>query len=378
MASVPHFLLSAPAPAQAIDPERLRRRRSMRLRMQSLIAVSYGVDAALLLLFHQAGTVPGWVPAAYLAVAIVACGLFFALLASSWPNSREDQNLTGIQIPVAAAIQLGFLLLVPQLGFFFLSILFIVFAFGALRLDPKEALFAWIAMAAGLGVVLWNVRGQLRMPSGSDFETVLVWASFTLVFGRYVFLGVYGSNLRVNLRKQAVELAASIRRVEELASRDELTKTLNRRSMLAILEQHLGAAQNHGQSFCVALFDLDNFKLINDRHGHLVGDRVLEAFARLTQSTMRSSDTFGRYGGEEFLAVLVGTTPELALSLIERVRVSVAAHDWSQIAPGLSVRVSAGLAGYRKGDSITSVTGRADRALYEAKDKGRDRVIVAR
>jgi diguanylate cyclase (GGDEF)-like protein len=373
MASLPVELPSTPA----VDPDRRRRRRTLRLRMQSLIAISYGVDAALLLLFHVAGTVPLWVPAAYMSVAIVVCGSFFAILGSSWPDSRADQNLTGIQLPVAAAIQLGFLLLVPELGFFFLTILFIVFAFGALRLDLREATFAWAAMAAGLGVVFSQVHGELALPNRTAFETVLVWASFTLVFGRYVFLGAYGSNLRVSLRKQADALAASVRRVEELASRDELTRSLNRRSMLAILDQHVSAAQNHGQSFCVALFDLDNFKRINDCHGHLVGDQVLQAFARLTQATMRSSDSFGRYGGEEFLAVLIGTTPELALKLIERVRQSVANYDWSTIAPGLSVRVSAGLAGYRSGDSITSVTGRADRALYEAKNTGRDRVVVA-
>jgi len=373
MASMPIELPSAPA----VDPDRRRRRRTLRLRMQSLITISYGVDAALLLLFHFAGTVPLWVPAAYMSVAIVVCGSFFAVLASSWPDARGDQNLTGIQLPVAAAIQLGFLLLVPQLGFFFLTILFIVFAFGALRLDLREASVAWAAMAAGLGVVFSQVHGEIALPNRTAFETMLVWASFTLVFGRYVFLGVYGSNLRVSLRKQADALAASVRRVEELASRDELTRSLNRRSMLAILEQHVGAAQNHGQSFCVALFDLDNFKRINDCHGHLVGDQVLQAFARLTQATMRSSDSFGRYGGEEFLAVLIGTTPELALKLIERVRQSVANYDWNTIAPGLSVRVSAGLAGYRSGDSITSVTGRADRALYEAKNTGRDRVVVA-
>jgi diguanylate cyclase (GGDEF)-like protein len=373
MASVPHPLISG----ELVEPDRLRRRRTQRLRMQSLITISYGIDATLLLLFHFAGTVPLWVPAAYVAVAIVVCAAFYVVLASTWPDSRGDQNLTGFQLPVAAAVQLGFLLLVPQLGFFFLTILFIVFAFGALRLDTREALFAWAAMAAGLAAVLWQVRGEVALPNRSDFESVLVWASYTLVFGRYVLLGVYGSSLRVRLRKQADALAASVRRVEELASRDELTKTLNRRSMLAILEQHLSAAQHHGQSFCVALFDLDNFKQINDRHGHLVGDQVLEAFARLTQGAMRSSDCLGRYGGEEFLAALVGTTPELAQHLIERVRKRIATHDWTTIAPGLAVRVSAGLAGYRPGDSITSVTGRADRALYEAKNAGRDRVVVA-
>lgn len=372
MASVPH----PPIPAQLFEPDRLSRRRTQRLRMQALITISYGVDAALLLLFHFAGTVPLWVPLAYVAVATMVCATFFLVLSGSWPDRRADQNLTGFQLPVAAAVQLGFLLLVPQLGFFFLTILFIVFAFGALRLDTREAAFAWAAMAVGLAVVLWQVRGDLALPNRTDFEIVLLWGSYTLVFGRYVFLGLYGSSLRVRLRKQADALAASVRRVEELASRDELTKTLNRRSMLAILEQHLTAAQHHGQSFCVALFDLDNFKLINDRHGHLVGDQVLETFARLTQGAMRSTDCLGRYGGEEFLAALVGTTPELALHLIERVRERIAGHDWSTISPGLVVRVSAGLAGYRPGDSITSVTGRADRALYEAKNTGRDRVVV--
>jgi diguanylate cyclase len=374
MASLPHI----PPTVPRTDPDRLRRRRKQRLGMQTLISVSYGVDAALLLLFHLAGTIPWWVPAAYAGVAIIVCSLFFFVLASRWAGRREDQNLTGIQMPVAAAIQLGFILAAPQLGFLFLAILFIVFAFGALRLDPKEALFAWAALAGGLAVVISQVHAGLAIPNHTVFESQLVWASFTLVFGRYVFLGVYGSKLRINLRRQADALASSVRRVEELASRDELTKTLNRRSMLAILEQHLSTAQNHGQSFCVTLLDLENFKLINDRFGHLVGDRVLETFARLTQATMRSSDSLGRYGGEEFLAVLVGTTPELALNLVERVRQRIAEHDWDTIAPGLSVRVSAGLAGYRLGDSITSLTGRADGALYEAKNTGRDRVVVAR
>jgi diguanylate cyclase len=73
----------------------------------------------------------------------------------------------------------------------------------------------------------------------------------------------------------------------------------------------------------------------------------------------------------------VGTTPELALNLIERVRLRVADYDWGTIAAGLAVRVSGGLAGYRPGDSITSVTGRADRALYSAKNAGRNRIVVA-
>jgi diguanylate cyclase (GGDEF)-like protein len=362
---------------RTLDPDSLRRRRRQRLRMQGLISISYGVDTALLALFALAGTVPAWVPLAYAAVALAVCSVFFLVLGSMLPDRRADHNLTGFQIPVAAAVQLGFLLLVPQLAFFFLTILFIVFAFGALRLDVREAVFAWAALAVGLGVVVWQVRGEMALPNRTLFEAALVWASFTLVFGRYVFLGVYGSTLRVRLRKQADALALSVRRVEELASRDELTGTLNRRSMLAILEQNLAAAQRHGQSFCVALIDLDRFKAINDRFGHLIGDRVLQQFAQIALAAMRSTDSMGRYGGEEFLLVLVGTTPELARNLIERIRVQLVDFDWGTIAHGLAVHASAGLAGYRPGDSITSLTARADRALYEAKNSGRNRVVTA-
>ena len=367
-----------PPQAETVDVERLRRRRKHRLRMQWLITISYVVDSVMLFLFHLAGTIPLWVPGAFAGVGVVVCSIFFAVLASGWPETRRDQNLTVIQLPVAAAIQLGFVLIAPQMGFLFLAILFIIFAFGTLQLDTKEALFAWAAVALGLAIVFARVAGELAIPNRTTLETALAWASFTLVFGRYVFLGVYGNKVRVNLRKQASALATSIRKVEELASRDELTATLNRRSMIAIIEQHLSAAQAHRQLFCVALFDLDRFKLINDRFGHLVGDRVLQDFARLALGSMRSTDSLGRYGGEEFIAVLVGTSPELALNLVERVRQRVADHDWSAIAPGLAVRVSAGLAGYRPGDSITTLSGRADVALYEAKNAGRDRVAVAR
>jgi TRAP-type C4-dicarboxylate transport system permease small subunit len=114
----------------------------MRLRMQRLISASYGLDVLLLLLFQFAGTIPLRVPVAYGCVAIVVCSSFFLVLGSTWPDRRRDQNLTGFQMPVAAAVQLAFVLLAPQVGFVFLTILFIVFAFAALRLDVKEATFA--------------------------------------------------------------------------------------------------------------------------------------------------------------------------------------------------------------------------------------------
>lgn len=372
MSSVPFPAASAPPD----EPSRRVRRRALRLRMQTLIAASYAVDALLLLLFHLAGTLDAWVPLAYAAAGAVVSAVFYVAVGSRYAERRADPHLTGYQLPVSAALQLAFVVLAPQVAFLFLTILFIVFAFAALRLDPKEATSAWLAMSGGLAAVLWQVGPEISMPHAPGAEVLLVWLSFTTVFGRYVFLGVYGSSVRLSLRRKAEALAHSMKQVEELACRDELTRALNRRALMSVVERQLVGACAGG-AFCVALFDLDHFKRVNDEHGHLAGDRVIAVFAQLAQQTMRSTDTLGRYGGEEFLAVLPGSTPELACNIVERVRLAVAAYDWTTIAPGLQVRVSAGLTGCRAGDTVASLTARADRALYQAKNLGRDRVIHA-
>ncbi len=200
MSSVPLPAAAPPSALPAADAARLARRRSLRLRMQHLIAASYAVDAMLLVLFHLAGTVEAWVPAAYAAAATLVCGAFYAALGSRFADTRADQNLTGFQLPVAAALQLSFVVLAPAVAFLFLTILFIVFAFAALRLDPKEAAFAWLAMSGGLAAVLGLVGTEIAVPHRPGTEVLLVWLSFTTVFGRYVFLGVYGSRVRLSLR----------------------------------------------------------------------------------------------------------------------------------------------------------------------------------
>ncbi len=103
---------------------------------------------------------------------------------------------------------------------------------------------------------------------------------------------------------------------------------------------------------------------------------MLRTLAATVQETMRATDEFGRYGGEEFLMILVGASPALALKAMERIRAVVAARDWSSIAPGLSLTLSAGIASFRKGETVEQVLHRADLALYQAKDAGRDTVVA--
>lgn len=162
-----------------------------------------------------------------------------------------------------------------------------------------------------------------------------------------------------------------------LAMQDELTGLTNRRSILGTLEQQLAMARRNGQPLSLLMLDLDHFKRVNDSFGHLAGDAVLRQVAAGIASRLRAQDVAGRYGGEEFLVILPGTTVDGAVQLAEELRTSIAAGrieigDGHAISITISIGVSGGVpaAGQRVEDLIDG----ADRALYSAKENGRDRV----
>ncbi len=192
-----------------------------------------------------------------------------------------------------------------------------------------------------------------------------------------LLIGLYGATLRQKLLLRGRELADATGRLHELAMRDALTGALNRRATMDLLDEALRAQSAGGPAVSVALVDLDHFKGINDRFGHPVGDEVLRRFVTAAVRATREADRVGRWGGEEFLVVLPACADARAAAAIaERVRESVATHPWGEIAPGLSVTASIGVAAARPGAGTAELLARADRALYRAKHDGRDRVHV--
>lgn len=125
------------------------------------------------------------------------------------------------------------------------------------------------------------------------------------------------------------------------------------------------------------MFDLDHFKAVNDTHGHGAGDAVLKAFARIAGETVRTTDLFGRYGGEEFLLVMPATPLAMAVAAVERIREGMRAADWAGIAPGLNVTASVGVAEAHGEYVAEALLHEADLALYEAKRSGRNRAVAA-
>lgn len=161
------------------------------------------------------------------------------------------------------------------------------------------------------------------------------------------------------------------------AGTDDLTGLANRASLLPRLSQALAGAVRKDRPLCVIMADLDRFKQVNDNYGHQVGDQVLRDTAARLGTALRDFDLIGRYGGEEFIAVLQDTPLEIARQIAERVRGRIGGHPFVIQELSLRVTISQGIALAHPGDSVESLIHRADTALYAAKAAGRDCVRIA-
>lgn len=174
------------------------------------------------------------------------------------------------------------------------------------------------------------------------------------------------------LRQLQVRFRVS--QLERQALEDGLTGLANRREFDQRLAAAIEQARLHRQPLALALADVDNFKAVNDRLSHAVGDEVLRGIARVLRGQARASDTAARYGGEEFALILPATPPGDAHASCDRVRAAVQDHGWASVHPQLRVTLSMGVAAWCEGESAAELLARADRQLYEAKAAGKNRV----
>jgi diguanylate cyclase (GGDEF)-like protein len=157
---------------------------------------------------------------------------------------------------------------------------------------------------------------------------------------------------------------------------DTVTRVHSRAFVVQALNEKLKSAQQQQMPLSVVMADLDHFKKINDTHGHLVGDRVLHDVATRMVTGARGSDIVGRYGGEEFLIIFEGASLDVARDLAERIRIRVLADPFVEDSRQLFVTVSLGVAEARADEGAESLIRRADKAMYEAKTAGRNRVCT--
>ena len=173
------------------------------------------------------------------------------------------------------------------------------------------------------------------------------------------------------------ELEAKLQHMSELVREDQLTGSLNRRGLDDVFERESARADRRGTPLCVALLDLDNFKKLNDTYGHLAGDNALRHLVKVVKDTLRSMDVIARFGGEEFLILLPETQVDAAAAAMVRVQRELTKHFFLHENEKMLITFSCGVALRRPNEDQAALMARADRAMYQAKQSGKNRVMVA-
>ena len=337
-----------------------------------------GAAASLMVLFLLAlamsfGIMPrhGFIVASITTLTLM--GVFFVVFRLGINKRFADPSLTLAQI-IASTVVILYCLYESPRGHGILALIYMVsFLFGVFRLLTRELLGLTGFVAISYGLIL-ALQARALYDAQRVQEDFLRWMVLVAVLTFFSVMGGYLSRMRKNLSDANVRLENAMQRIEHLAARDELTGVFNRRSLVDVITQQKSRSTRYGTRFSILMIDIDFFKRVNDTHGHLVGDTVLARFAGAGVAILRQTDTFGRYGGEEFLAVLDQTELDGACIVGERMRVLIKELQFDDIAEGLRVSASIGIAEHRRGEEWKVTVERADQALYRAKQGGRDRI----
>ena len=230
--------------------------------------------------------------------------------------------------------------------------------------------YAWFFLAGWVPLLIVTVLSSAQV--GGAFADALWLPDANLAAGAMEALV-----LSMGLADRSLQVRRERDRVQELADTDALTGLPNRRHLLSQLNVLLRDGRLRARPIALLFLDLDHFKQLNDRHGHHVGDDALCATARALENGLRDQDLLGRYGGEEFVIALPGSDRAIAEAVAERLREAVAQIVLPGIGASSPVTVSIGLTLRRPGDDAESLLVRADQAMYEAKEGGRNRVVSA-
>ncbi|HET6763094.1 MAG TPA: GGDEF domain-containing protein [Longimicrobiaceae bacterium] len=281
---------------------------------------------------------------------------------------RSDPHFVVVPSILVICVLTELIWVAPEIRTLILVVWPVVLIFQAGYTDFRGAGLQSAVMAAGyLAAVIAADPPGLRLDA--EGVVVLVFLS-TMVFAGLVL---------ARIRKQRLALAAARAELARLVATDPLTELPNRRHFESILNAEATRVNRYGGEFSLALLDLDDFKHVNDQYGHPVGDAVLRELAGVMRSQLRACDCLARLGGEEFGIVLVATDCRQARVMVERLRLHIQNHRFASIPhPAAILTASIGLASRIGSDEpLSAFYTRTDRALYQAKESGRNRTVVA-
>jgi diguanylate cyclase (GGDEF)-like protein len=301
-------------------------------------------------------------------VATVVCG-FFVVFRLGLNLRFKDPSLTLFQLLAAVFTMLFVVYRAPDTRLAFTAFFFVALMFGMLRCSGTTLAVLGLVSLAAFALVMWR-----RYSGNQDAEMLrldmLQFVVIAITFPWFVFIGGRVKQLQRDL----LDVNIKLEDIEEKARRDDLTGVYNRRALIVAMEGSKQRANATGEPLSICVIDLDLFKRYNDEFDHLTGDRVLQAFAQAVRDGLRSTDVFGRYGGEEFVQILPHTALAGAMLDAERLRNRISTLDIPVARSMGPLTVSVGVAQYRPGETIIQTFARADGALYKAKQLGRNRV----
>ncbi|MCC5857350.1 MAG: diguanylate cyclase [Ectothiorhodospiraceae bacterium] len=348
---------------------------ALRLRRFFLALVSYALSSMLFLAYVVSGAMSLrgylWVTAA----TVIINAAFYAAFRTGFNLRFREPSLTIHQMTGGIAMMLLGSYHVDEGRGGLLLMFVVIFLFGVFRLNTRQLMAMSAGTLAGhVGVLfaLFHVRPQavdLRVELLQLMALVILLPTFAVLAGVV-------SGMREKLSLTNRELGHAMEQIRAQAIRDELTGQYNRRHMMHLLRDEWEQAERNDGSLAVMMLDLDRFKLVNDEHGHLAGDRLIRAVADALGEELRSIDRLCRYGGEEFLVLVPGVDGRQAVQVAERLRRRVE-HRCRRPGSTLPQTVSIGVACHQPGEGVIELLDRADRALYQAKAAGRNRVCLA-
>lgn len=309
--------------------------------------------------------------------ALVTTGVFYALMRSGLNQRFSDPALTEWQgTSVILFLAWGYLIGGPGRPLALL-LLMVILLFSMFTNTPRQlfraCVLAGLSFGSAMACVAWEARAELNA------------AAMQLVYACVLLLALSTVSLLIHqmhqLRRQAQarqhELAEALDRIRDLATHDELTGLINRRRMQELMHTEKHRTVRSGRGFCLAMIDIDHFKRVNDRLGHVAGDEVLARVAGTIAAGLRETDIVARWGGEEFLVMFTDTDEDTAERVLLRIQASLAQTCVTEADASLRVTFSAGVGNHLRDETLTRTIDRADRALYAAKAAGRNRVVHA-
>ena len=291
-------------------------------------------------------------------------------------NKRfKDPSLTMLQMILATFWSMVVAYYTDEVRGILLLLYLVVFIFGVFRLRLRHFLILSLYALTGYGYVIMLLLAN--HPDKINFQAeALYWVVLATVLSWFAAIGSYINHIRKKLAVANIELSRANERIEQYAIHDELTGVYNRRQLLRIIHREKSLADRGEQSFSLCIFDLDDFKRVNDTYGHLAGDMVLRNLIRTIRENVREQDYVARYGGEEFVVILAYPDLKEALVCAERIKDLAAELSYPGLPEDFRITISMGITRYVPVESIDALISRADTALYQAKTSGKNKIVV--